>query len=711
MGAVNRVIAEPAAGLQRLSIVINNYNYAHFLSAAIDSALAQSWPNVEVIVVDDGSSDDSRSVIEEYGERVRALFKPNGGQASAMNAGAQLATGSIVLFLDADDCLRPQACKRIATRWRGDVAIVQFGLELIDREGRFLGLYPGVGEMEQGLLWRRVLSQGVHRFRHMPTSGLAFDRQALLAVMPIPEQDWRICADGWLIHVVPSQGTVLRLEEILGSYRLHGDNHWFRGSDTQPTWLGAVERQALLLHLAITDFIFRQCPEERSVLPELHRRMLTMRPLGWSADSGRLQGRVIRQALWQCLRAPLPINHRLLYLLMLLVLNVGGQRAHSVVLRLLRPESRPFWLAWMIEVLKGAGFGEQRRQTLAPTTALPLKLDQPVHCVAAGDSLGAGWSQPESDWIWTEEDVAILCIALPAATMPVDLVIDIAHVWRQQRLEVSFGSLLLGRWSIDSPGLVSIPLPSSSTQMSDQVSLTLHLPWAGSGQDIRDPRRLGIAVSTVTLTPRVSQHACAHRRLMEMGTWLDCAGEADGILDILCPRTAQSLACLIRSDELPTGSLVTVWIDGCPVQDVLTDLATCLPTTLLRTGAPVTLTLRAQGHSVKTWSLLPTAWREIMPPLLLTDDFPIHCALYDILRRRKDLHQLFATLDNRKTRAALWGWSLLHGVKEEPAIRQILGAAAWQFFDGIQPTGKITRRELAVQQFTWCLNRIEQPEE
>ncbi len=70
-----------------VTILINNYNYGRFLRQAIDSALDQTYTNIEVLVVDDGSTDESRSVIYSYGDRVRAVFKENGGQASTFNAG------------------------------------------------------------------------------------------------------------------------------------------------------------------------------------------------------------------------------------------------------------------------------------------------------------------------------------------------------------------------------------------------------------------------------------------------------------------------------------------------------------------------------------------------------------------------------------------------------------------------------------------------
>src|SRR5215468_3422546 len=97
------------AGSPFVSIVVTSYNYGRYLRAAIDSALGQTYPAVEVIVVDDGSSDDSRDVISEYGDRVRVILKDNGGQASAFNAGFRACDGDIIVYLDSDDVLLPGA--------------------------------------------------------------------------------------------------------------------------------------------------------------------------------------------------------------------------------------------------------------------------------------------------------------------------------------------------------------------------------------------------------------------------------------------------------------------------------------------------------------------------------------------------------------------------------------------------------------------------
>src|ERR1700676_5593843 len=96
-----------------VSILINNYNYASFLGEAIESALAQTFDNFEVIVVDDGSTDSSREVIAQYGNRIVRIMKENGGQASAFNACFAASKGDIICFLDSDDLFLPEKVSSI----------------------------------------------------------------------------------------------------------------------------------------------------------------------------------------------------------------------------------------------------------------------------------------------------------------------------------------------------------------------------------------------------------------------------------------------------------------------------------------------------------------------------------------------------------------------------------------------------------------------
>jgi glycosyltransferase involved in cell wall biosynthesis len=91
-----------------VSVIINNYNYGRFLQDAIDSALNQTYSHTEVIVVDDGSTDNSREILASYGDKITPVLKENGGQASAFNAGFAASQGDIICFLDSDDIFLPE---------------------------------------------------------------------------------------------------------------------------------------------------------------------------------------------------------------------------------------------------------------------------------------------------------------------------------------------------------------------------------------------------------------------------------------------------------------------------------------------------------------------------------------------------------------------------------------------------------------------------
>src|SRR5208282_3384577 len=99
-----------------VTVLIDTYNYGRFIEQAIDSVLGQDFPaeQMEILVVDDGSTDDTAERVKEYGERVRYFWKPNGGQASAFNFGFAKARGEIVALLDADDYWLPGKLRRVA---------------------------------------------------------------------------------------------------------------------------------------------------------------------------------------------------------------------------------------------------------------------------------------------------------------------------------------------------------------------------------------------------------------------------------------------------------------------------------------------------------------------------------------------------------------------------------------------------------------------
>jgi hypothetical protein len=211
----------------RLTVIVTNYNYGRFLSEALGSALAQSFHDTQVIVVDDGSTDNSGAVLDDFTDRVVVVRQPNRGQAAAFNAGMRRCTGDVVIFLDADDRLAPAVGEQAVRRFLASPGLVrvQYPLRLIDAEGLPLGgtLPADPARLARGEL-RAQLSRYPDDVVWQPTSGNAFARTALDRVLPVPEEPYRTCADYYFSNLVPWLGTVEVLPDVGGDYRLHGAN-------------------------------------------------------------------------------------------------------------------------------------------------------------------------------------------------------------------------------------------------------------------------------------------------------------------------------------------------------------------------------------------------------------------------------------------------------------------------------------------------------
>ncbi len=206
-----------------LSIVVSSYNYARYLRAAIDSALAQTCDSLQVIVVDDGSTDGSVGLIESYGDRIETLFQSNRGQVASCTAGLALCRHEIVIFLDSDDRLEPFAARDILACWTPGTVKVQYALQAIDSEGRLVNtIFP---KYPHGLSPKTIRAElfraGV--YPATTTSGTAFSRRFLEQVMPIPAS-YDCDIDDALNVAAPLHGDVRTLRRTLGHYRVHERN-------------------------------------------------------------------------------------------------------------------------------------------------------------------------------------------------------------------------------------------------------------------------------------------------------------------------------------------------------------------------------------------------------------------------------------------------------------------------------------------------------
>lgn len=205
-----------------VSIVISSFNCEKYLSAAIESALAQTYRNIEVVVVDDGSSDGSPSIIKKFGSLIRAIFQTCQGPTAAFNTGLAESAGSIILFFDGNDVLFPAAVRQIMEAWQAGAIKVQYRLELIDNEGKSKGIafprYPK--NYTPKALCRDFLTTG-----HYPwpaASGNAYDRGFLVKIMPLSTEAFPLAPEGAINTVAPLFGEIITLPRPLACYRSPG---------------------------------------------------------------------------------------------------------------------------------------------------------------------------------------------------------------------------------------------------------------------------------------------------------------------------------------------------------------------------------------------------------------------------------------------------------------------------------------------------------
>lgn len=203
-----------------VSVIINNYNYGFFLPEAIESVLGQTYQNMELIVVDDGSTDNSREVIEFYRNCLIAIFQENAGQGEALNAGIAQSKGEIICFLDADDYFHEDKLAKVVAAFLDHPEWVQISHPWISVNREGLPTNRVLKALSQGDVRNLLLHQG--KYAWGITSGLAYRRLALQQVLPIPKRPR--AADTYLTATVPFYGQVGCINEPLLFYRLHGNN-------------------------------------------------------------------------------------------------------------------------------------------------------------------------------------------------------------------------------------------------------------------------------------------------------------------------------------------------------------------------------------------------------------------------------------------------------------------------------------------------------
>jgi glycosyltransferase involved in cell wall biosynthesis len=224
-----------------ITVLITTYNYGRFIEEAIDSVVAQKLPQerVQIVVVDDGSTDDTVERVRKYGGRVEYYRKANGGQASALNLGIAKARGEILALLDADDLFLPGKLARVAEAFAENPAL---GMVYHRMEEWHVGTgeRPEWGDFYAVSGDARKEPEKFVRYVPQPTSCITFRRSSLKGLLPIPEEITML-ADCYLVALIPFQAPVLALEEFLTIYRIHGGNQYSTG-ETQVGAESATKR-------------------------------------------------------------------------------------------------------------------------------------------------------------------------------------------------------------------------------------------------------------------------------------------------------------------------------------------------------------------------------------------------------------------------------------------------------------------------------------
>ena len=357
-----------------VSIIVVNFNYGRFLAAAIDSALSQEHRFCEVIVVDDCSTDNSREVIAQYGDRIRVVLQEtNGGQIVATNRAWPLARYPILIFLDADDLLLPHAAATIADTWTSATVKVQFPLATIDKAGRQSGhiapKYPP--NLDTATIRKELLRTGGSP--NSPSSGNAYAR-SLLA---------RISADGGFdldnpreFHMdallecnAPFYGEVVTLYEPLSCYRIHDSNMFA---------ISSIEKACFAIKCRISElkiaYMARRCHNWAIPFDEAAARKDSVWHQECRLFAAKLAEEPVNEPIFNALRdaikaytrTPMPFAFRILRIVWL-VSVVAAPRALACRLLALRfvPGQRPVLLERLLS--KARKFGATRKSPQAHT--------------------------------------------------------------------------------------------------------------------------------------------------------------------------------------------------------------------------------------------------------------------------------------------------------------------------------------------------------
>jgi hypothetical protein len=280
----------------KVSVLIDTYNHEQFIERAITSVLEQDLPmdEIEILVVDDGSTDRTPEIVRRFEPRVRLLRKANGGQASAFNLGFGHASGQIIAMLDGDDWWEKQKLRLVLEAFQKNPGIgaIGNGLNEVTADGKHLrAIAPDLPlpfsfrTLQEGIQFRSLMT-------YMGTSRLALRKAVLERILPVPE-DLVIEADEYLATLSVAISGGLVLGQPLTNYRYHPGNLYQYGKFS----LEKARRKSKVLQC-----LLRELTKELGALgvaPEIATAMLQPRKV----EAERLRLAVEGGMSWETFRA------------------------------------------------------------------------------------------------------------------------------------------------------------------------------------------------------------------------------------------------------------------------------------------------------------------------------------------------------------------------------------------------------------------------